>query len=50
MKNTPRAWKHFESAEPELITDVVLVEAVCTLKGKRYKATKADIRALVISL
>jgi len=45
-----RATKLFESAESVLITDVVLVETVWTLRGKRYKATKEDIRALVISL
>lgn len=45
-----RARKLFESAESVLITDVVLVETVWTLRGKRYKATKEDIRALIISL
>lgn len=45
-----RARRLFESAGPVLITDVVLVETVWTLVGKRYKATKEDIRALVMSL
>ena len=45
-----RARKLFESAESVLITDVVLVETVWTLRGKRYKATKEDVRALIISL
>ncbi len=45
-----RATRLFESAESILITDVVLIETVWTLTGKRYKATKGDIRALVISL
>ncbi|WP_297444821.1 type II toxin-antitoxin system VapC family toxin [Acidiferrobacter sp.] len=45
-----RARKVFESAESILITDIVLVETVWTLRGKRYKATKEDIQALVISL
>jgi len=45
-----RARMIFESAESVLITDIVLVETVWTLRGKRYKATKEDIQALVISL
>lgn len=49
-EQTVRARKLFESAESVLITDVVLVETVWTLTGKRYKATKEDIRTLVISL
>lgn len=36
----------FECDELLLITEVVLVEAVWTLTGKRYKATKDDVRAL----
>ena len=40
----------FEAAEAVLITDVVLIETVWTLKGKRYKATKEDIRSLVVGL
>ncbi|WP_205735999.1 PIN domain-containing protein [Acidiferrobacter sp. SPIII_3] len=40
----------FECDELLLITEVVLVEAVWTLTGKRYKATKDDVRALVVSL
>ena len=40
----------FEGDELLLITDVVLVAAVWTLTGKRYKATKDDVRALVVSL
>ena len=40
----------FECGELLLIADVVLIEAVWTLTGKRYKATKDDVRAFVISL
>ena len=37
----------FESAERMLITDVVLVEAVWTLIGRRYRATRDDVIAVV---
>lgn len=40
----------FAKADRILITDVVLVETVWTLKGKRYKASKEDIVAVVIGL
>ena len=39
-----------ERAERILITDVVLVEAVWTLIGRRYRATRDDIIAVVEKL
>lgn len=45
-----KARKLFDSAEQILVTDIVLVEAIWTLKGKRYKASKDDIVALVTKL
>ena len=44
-----KARKLFEGARPVLITDVVLVETIWTLTGKRYGATKEDIQAVVMS-
>ena len=38
-----RADAIFDAAETILITDVVLVETVWTLVGRRYRLTKADI-------
>lgn len=40
----------FERDERILITDVVLAEAVWTLIGHRYRATKADVIAVVEKL
>ena len=40
----------FARAEHILITDVVLVEAVWTLIGRRYRATKDDVIAVVDKL
>ena len=45
-----KARKLFEGGMPVLITDVVLAEAIWTLKGKRYRAQKADIEEVVMSL
>jgi predicted nucleic-acid-binding protein len=45
-----KAGRLINSGEPILITDVVLVETIWTLKGKRYSAKKDDIVAVVISL
>ncbi len=45
-----RARRLFDGTEAILIADIVLVEAVWTLRGKRYKATKKDIHTLVMSL
>ena len=47
---TKRANAIFGGRETLLITDVVLVETVWTLKGKRYGATREDITAAVMSL
>ena len=40
----------FESGERVLITDVVLAESVWTLLGRRYRAARTDVIALVGSL
>lgn len=40
----------FDTNEWVLITDVVLVETIWTLKGKRYAAHKDDIVKIVMSL
>lgn len=45
-----KAGKLFEGTRPVLITDIVLVETIWTLTGKRYGATRADIESLVMSL
>jgi predicted nucleic-acid-binding protein len=45
-----RARKLFAGHALILITDVVLVEAIWTLKGKRYKASHTDIERMVMSL
>ncbi len=37
----------FEGTERVLITDVVLAEAVWTLLGRRYRASRADVIAVV---
>ena len=42
-----KARRLVESAERVLITDVVLVEAVWTLIGRRYRATRDDVIAVV---
>jgi predicted nucleic-acid-binding protein len=49
-EQSEKAKKLFDGARPVLITDVVLVETVWTLSGKRYRATKEHIRAVVMSL
>lgn len=49
-EQSEKARKLFDGARPVLITDVVLVEAVWTLSGKRYNATKEDIRKFVMSI
>ncbi len=40
----------FERAERVLITDVVLAETMWTLVGRRYRAVKADLVAVVDNL
>jgi predicted nucleic-acid-binding protein len=47
---TTKAKQFFERAGSVLITDVVLVETIWTLRGKRYGATRDDIAHLVMSL
>ena len=43
----PEARQLFESGERVLITDVVLAESVWTLLGRRYRAARTDVIALV---
>ena len=45
-----RSRRVFERDERILITDIVLAEAVWTLIGRRYRATKADVIAVVEKL
>ncbi|MEC4718383.1 type II toxin-antitoxin system VapC family toxin [Noviherbaspirillum sp. CPCC 100848] len=45
-----RARMIFDRASQILITDVVLVETIWTLRGKRYKASKDDVEAVVMGL
>lgn len=45
-----RARRLVEGAREVLITDVVLAETIWTLKGKRYKARRDDIVAVVRGL
>ncbi len=40
----------FDKADQILITDIVLAETIWTLKGKRYKASKEDLVAVVMGL
>ncbi len=44
------AYRLFESGNNILITDVVLVECLWTLSGRKYKAAKADLIAVVDAL
>jgi predicted nucleic-acid-binding protein len=45
-----RAHRLFDRKENVLIPDVVLAETIWTLKGKRYKADKDDLVAMVMGL
>ena len=45
-----KARRLFETRESVLITDVVLAETIWTLQGKRYRAGKEDIAAVVMGL
>ncbi len=45
-----RSRRVFESDERILITDVVLAESVWTLIGRRYRASKADVVAVLEKL
>ena len=45
-----RARRVFTSEERVLITDLVLAETLWTLAGRRYRAAKADLIAVVDSL
>ena len=45
-----RARRLFDRKENVLIPDVVLAETIWTLKGKRYRASKDDLVAMVMGL
>ena len=45
-----RARRVFEGEERVLITDVVLAETLWTLMGRRYRASKTDLAAVVGNL
>jgi predicted nucleic-acid-binding protein len=45
-----KARKIFARHDSILITDIVLVETIWTLKGKRYKASKEDICTVITRL
>jgi predicted nucleic-acid-binding protein len=47
---SPKARKIIEKHDQILITDIVLVETIWTLKGKRYKASKEDIITMIMAL
>lgn len=49
-KQSPKANKLFEGKEKILITDVVLVEAVWTLRGRRYELPKEVLIEILHSL
>ena len=50
LSQAAKARNLFNKADQILITDIVLVETIWTLKGKRYKASKEDIVAVVMGL
>src|SRR5690606_17433017 len=49
-EQSPQARRLIERNKQVLITDVVLVETIWTLKGKKYQANKDDIVNLVSNL
>jgi len=49
-EQSPKASKLIEENERVLITDVVLVETIWTLLGKKYQASREDITKLVSDL
>jgi predicted nucleic-acid-binding protein len=50
VAQSEKARRLFEAETEVLITDIVLAEAVWTIKGKRYSATREDIIALIMGL
>ena len=50
VSQAEKARKLFDKATQILITDIVLAETIWTLKGKRYKASRDDIVAIVMAL
>lgn len=47
---SPKATKLLAGRQPVLITDVVLVETLWTLKGKKYKLPKRDLVTVLAQL
>jgi len=50
VEQAAKARKLFGGADQILVTDIALVETIWTLRGKRYKASKEDIMAVVMGL
>lgn len=49
-QQSARAAELIEGTEPVLLTDVVLVEALWTLRGRKYQLDKAGLMAVVQAL
>ena len=50
VNQAEKARKLFDKASQILITDIVLAKTIWALKGKRYKASRDDIVAIVMAL
>lgn len=50
IKQSPLVAKLFKGNEPILITDIVLVEALWTLKGKKYRLEKEQLIFVIQAL
>jgi predicted nucleic-acid-binding protein len=50
VAQSEKARRLFEAETEVLITDVVLAEAIWTIKGKRYRATREDVIAVIMGL
>jgi predicted nucleic-acid-binding protein len=50
VAQSEKARRLFEAETEVLITDVVLAEAIWTIKGKRYRATTDDVIAVIMGL
>ncbi len=47
---SPKANKLFSGTKATLVTDIVLVETMWTLKGKKYKLTKDELLSVIDDL
>ena len=50
VAQSEKARRLFEAETEVLITDVVLAEAIWTIKGKRYRATREDVITVIMGL